>query len=258
MDCYPCSVCKKSVLNQHKAICCDHCNQWVHIKCNNLNDIDYNLLKSKNENWYCILCTPEILPFCQINEKLSIPKGNLSKPTDALANLMNQLNNFTDDEKENELNLPNCKYRDTDYFKNLTKDFKRKALSFFHMNVCSLTKHSDDFNILLSDLNVSFDILAITETRIKKDSSSSINLQLNNLSMEHTPTELSAGGTLLNINKRLCYQLRNDLRLYDPGKIESTFIEIICSKSTNVIVGCIYKHPTLPINDFTNDLFLLY
>ena len=24
-------------------------------------------------------------------------------------------------------------------------------------------------------------------------------------------------------------------------------------KSTNVIVGCIYKHPTLHINDFTND-----
>ena len=48
---------------------------------------------------------------------------------------MNQLNNFTDDEKENELNLPNCKYRDPHYFKNLAKDFKRKALSFFHINV---------------------------------------------------------------------------------------------------------------------------
>ena len=166
---------------------------------------------------------------------------------------MNQLNNFTDDKKENELNLPNCKCRDADYFKNLTKDFKRKALSFFHMNVCSLTKHFDDFNILLSDLNVSFDILAITETRIKKDSSSPINLQLSNYSIGHTPTESSAGGTLPYINKRLSYQLRNDLRLYDPRKIESTFIEIICSKSTNVIVGCIYKHCTLPINDFTND-----
>ena len=121
------------------------------------------------------------------------------------------------------------------------------------MNVCSLTKHFDDFNILLSDLNVSFDILAITETRIKKDSSSPINLQLSNYSIGHTPTESSAGGTLPYINKRLSYQLRNDLRLYDPRKIESTFIEIICSKSTNVIVGCIYKHPTLPINDFTND-----
>ena len=32
---------------------------------------------------------------------MSIPKGNLNKPTDALVNVMNQLNNFfTDDEKE--------------------------------------------------------------------------------------------------------------------------------------------------------------
>ena len=136
---------------------------------------------------------------------------------------MNQLNNFTNDKKENELNLLNCKHSDTDYFKNLTKDFKRKTLSFFHMNVYSLTKNFDDFqlfwNEFSSELNVGFDILAITETRIK----------------------------------RLSYQLRDDLRRYGPGKIEPTFIEITCSKSTNVIVGCIYKHPTLPINDFTND-----
>ena len=188
-----------------------------------------------------------------INENMSILKGNLNKPTDALVNLMNQLNNFTDDKKENELNLPNWKCRDTDYFKNLTKDFKRKALSFFHMNVCSLAKNFDDFNILLGDLNVSLDILAITETRIKKDSSSPINLQLNNYLTEHNPTESSAGETLLYKNKRLSCQLRNDLRLYDPRKIESTFIEIIYSKSTNVIVGCISKHPTLTINDFKND-----
>ena len=162
---------------------------------------------------------------------------------------MNQLNNFTDDEKENELNLPNCKYRDKDYFKNLTKDFKRNAGSFFHMNIWSLTKNFDGFNILLSDLNVSFDILAIKETRIKKDLSSPINLQLNNYSIEHSPTESLAAETLLYINKSLSYQPRNDLRLFDPGTIESTFIEIIFSKSIDVIVGCSYKHPTLPIND---------
>ena len=67
------------------------------------------------------------------------------------------------------------------------------------MNVCSLTKNFDDFNILLSELNVSFDILAIAESRIKEDSSSAINLQLNNYSIEHTPTESSAGETLLDI-----------------------------------------------------------
>ena len=92
----------------------------------------------------------------------------------------------------------------------------------------------------------------MTELHIKKDSSSPVNLHLDNYSVEQTPGETSAGGTLLYINKRISYKLRNDLKLYHPGKIESTFIEIICSKSTNVIVGCIYKHPTLQTNDFKN------
>ena len=244
---------KRSVLNQHKAICCDHCNQWVHIKCNNLNDLYYNLLKSKNEFWYCILRPSEILPFCTVNSVISLPKGSLNKLTGALINLMNQLNNFTDGEKENELKLPSCKYRDLDYFQTFSSSFKRKTLSFFLMNLSSLTENFGDFNILLNDLNVNFDILAITESRIKKDSSSPINLHLDKYSVEQTPTETSTGGTLLYINKRLSYQLRNDLKLYYPGKTESTFIEIICSKSTNVIVGCICKHPTIQINDFKSD-----
>ena len=59
----------------------------------------------------------------KLMKKCLFLKGNLNKPTDSLVNLMNQLNNFTDDEKENKLNLSNCKYRDTDYVTNLTKDF---------------------------------------------------------------------------------------------------------------------------------------
>ena len=187
---YPYAVCKESVLNQHKAICFDHCNHWVHIKCNDLNDLDYSLLKSKNEFWYCILCTSEILPFCTVSSVMSLPKRSLNKPTGALINLMNQLNNFTDEEKENELRLPNCKYRDIDYFQKLPRNFKRKTLYFFHMNVSSLTKNFDDFNILLNDLNVNFDILAFTESCVKKDSSSPVNLHLDTYSAEQTPLKL--------------------------------------------------------------------
>ena len=164
---YSCAVCKKSVLNQHKAICCDHCNQWVHIKCNDLNDIDYNLRKSKNEFCYFILCTSEILPFC-INSAISLPKGSLNKPTVALINLINQLNNFFDDKKENQLKLPNCKYRDIDYFQKLSKNFKRKTLSFFRINVSSLTKNFDDFNILLNDLNVNLISLQLQNHALRK------------------------------------------------------------------------------------------
>ena len=112
---------------------------------------------------------------------------------------MNQLNNFTDDEKENELKLPNWKDREIYYFQKLSKNFQRKTLSIFHMNVCSLIKNFDNFNILTDKLNVNFDILGITESRFRKDSSSRINLQLDNYSTEHILTETSAGGTLLSI-----------------------------------------------------------
>ena len=67
--------------------------------------------------------------------------------------------------------------------KNFTKNFKKKALPYFHTNVCSLTKNVDDFNMVLSELNVGFDILAITESWVKKNSLSPINLQLRHYSI---------------------------------------------------------------------------
>ena len=84
MDYYLCSVGKKVVFNQHKTIYSDQCNQWVLIKYDNLNGFEYNFHKLKNENPYYILCTSEILLFCQIDKKMSIPKGNLNKLTGAL------------------------------------------------------------------------------------------------------------------------------------------------------------------------------
>ena len=82
---------------------------------------------------------------------------------------MDQLNNFTDDEKENELKLSNCKYRDIDHFQQkLSRNFKRKTLSFFDMNVSSLIKSFDDFNMLLNDLNVNFDTLQLQNHALRK------------------------------------------------------------------------------------------
>ena len=57
-----------------------------------------------------------MLAFCFVKTIMSFPKGNLIKFASALVSLMNQLNNFTDDEKKNELKLPNCKYTEQDYF----------------------------------------------------------------------------------------------------------------------------------------------
>ena len=98
---YPCAACTKNVSSRHKVICWDHCNQQVHIRYNDLNDLGYyNLLKSKNKFQYCILCTSEMLPFCTINSIISLPEENLNKPTEALISLLNQLHNFTGNKKK--------------------------------------------------------------------------------------------------------------------------------------------------------------
>ena len=84
---------------------------------------------------------------------------------------------------------------------------------------------------MFKEININFDITALTESRIKKNLVSPINIELENYSNEHTPTEIAAGGALLYISKRLSYHPRNDLNIYMPGKLESIFIEIVCPKS---------------------------
>ena len=80
---------------------------------------------------------------------------------------------------------------------NIGIPYKNKSLSLFDINVCSLNKNFDDLQHLLSCAQNFFDIIAITETRITIQVPLLNNLNLKNYSFEFTPTETSAGGTLL-------------------------------------------------------------
>ena len=92
-----------------------------------------------------------------------------------------------------------------------------------------------------------FDIIAISETGVTKNISLLNNLNFNNYSFEFTPTETSAGGTLLYIANHLSYKCGNDLNIYKKNELESTFIEIVNPKKSNIIVGVIYRHPSMDL-----------
>ena len=53
------------------------------------------------------------------------------------------------------------------------------------------------------------------------------------------------------ILKTLAYKNREDA----PGEFESTFLEIIIPNKKNIIVGCIYRHPSssISIEDFSKE-----
>ena len=44
-----------------------------------------------------------------------------------------------------------------------------------------------------------------------------------------------------------------DLNIYKSNKLESTFIEVFNPKKSNIIIGCIYKHPSMDLNDFNTN-----
>ena len=72
---YPCGICGKSVNCNHKAIQCDLCDFWIHIKCNGLNANDYASLQKSSEKWFCSKCVYEILPFGETASPLIFNKS---------------------------------------------------------------------------------------------------------------------------------------------------------------------------------------
>eukprot|EP00794_Sanderia_malayensis_P006479 gene6479-7218_t len=54
---YPCGVCDKAVALNHRAINCDECEFWVHIKCIGLSGKDYEKLHGTDFTWICYKCS---------------------------------------------------------------------------------------------------------------------------------------------------------------------------------------------------------
>ena len=72
--------------------------------------------------------------------------------------------------------------------------------------------------------------------------------------MEFTPVESSTGGTLLSIANRLSYKSCNDLNIYKKSELESAIIEVINPQKSNIIIGSIYKHPSMDLDDFNKNV----
>ena len=66
---------------------------------------------------------------------------------------------------------------------------------------------------------------------------------------------MNVGGALPYINKRHSYKTRPDLAIYKSKTLESIFVEVVLPKKSNLVVGCIYKHPCMDICTF-NDHYL--
>jgi len=102
MTIFSCDICNKEVKDKQKAILCDNCLSWVHLKCNKLNDTDYKYLNKSNDPWFCYSCNCKIFPFNQqisnnSADKNPIKQTRINFAPNNLQSLFKEFNNLTDD-----------------------------------------------------------------------------------------------------------------------------------------------------------------
>ena len=125
-----------------------------------------------------------------------------------------------------------------------------------HVNIASLNKHIDDLKTTLVRLKHSFDIIGISEHKIQKGTQTLNNINIpgyNEFLFE--PTETTHGGTGFYIKNNIDYIERQDLNFSKSSNFETCFIELIFPNRKNLVIGCMYRHPSseITVNDFSND-----
>ena len=175
---FPCKICTKNVSENVNAVQFDLCKLKLHIKCNNLNYLDYRYLENSNESWYSIQFWSTIFPFnslssnknflvcCTNTDNNTIEWINLEnfhntslslKPSSNLELLVNQFNNATPENNNDPEKICSSKYYDIEEMGNIEIPHKNKSLSLLYINSCSLNKIFDDLKhlsrLILTDIN---------------------------------------------------------------------------------------------------------
>ena len=243
---YSCKICSSEVKDTDPAVLCDLCGKWIHTDCASIGETQYENLKESPLPWYCPYCIME-LPFFTVknndlqkllsdshnNHPKPIPRKRYKKPKEFLKKFRQMSQIF--EQSENPLS---CEYYDIPDFKKL-KINKRQDMSILHLSISSISAHIDDLRTFLNLAHHKFDIICISESRISLKHLQTTNIDLPGLKMELTPTESSAGGTLIFISQSLSYKPRKDLHIYCPKELEATFIKLLIPNRQSQSWSCL-------------------
>ena len=265
-----CGYCSRKIGLNHKFVNCALCKSKIHIKCNNIEAIVFSKMDKDKEVSMCNKCNKENFPFFPDEKPRESESYNFNKEFLASENLkmfFKGLNDFNNQEINNAVNsdedfdlipIIDCKYVDLNAFNTFKED--NKNFSIIHLNIASLEKHKDELENVLSMLSFKIDIIGISETKIKKGIDPNFNVEVKGYKQYSTPTESDKGGVIIYIANHYNCKPREDLDVivYKSYVLESVFAEIIISNKKNILLGCIYRHPSMDVKDFNeNYLFPL-
>ena len=158
---------------------------------------------------------------------------------------------FDDKDPDNMLNCRYSNYYSLTQLNQPLDSTMSKCVSMFHCIIRSLPKNLSLLSKFLHSANRKPDILAVTETRLSTRTVTNVDIVIYDFFHTNSPTQ--AGGSGLYISKNLNAIHRPDLK-FSILWVESSWCEIISRNARpNIIVGCIYRHPTCNFSAFTSE-----
>ena len=145
----------------------------------------------------------------------SMTTAELNKFVKQCKNIQNQFNPSVNVEEEEEFfdSMIDSDYYSVNKFNRLKPD-KTSSFGVAHVNIASLDAHIDDLRTVLSRLKFSFDVIGISEHKIRQDSTSSNNIDITGYQkFDFEPTGTTHGGAVFYVKSNLVCKVRKDLNL---------------------------------------------
>ena len=182
-----CAVCLKTVARNHRALSCDHCDSWCHIKCGDVTPKQYRELQQMDGfSWICPPFLLSVFPFSNttLNSTINTSIDSFEPDEDVFTALKTTMGN-------------------------------NKNLKIGHININGLVNKLTDIQFLLKE--VEFDILGVTETHLTEDISNElIRTHGYNMARRDRSNGLKGGGVViycrdnLNIFEDLKWNIHHD------------------------------------------------
>ena len=268
-----CSVCNRMVRDVKKSIPCSDCNSLIHRRCSRLQSWQLvNTVWIYNE-WCCSHCWNHKFPFSDLNDnqlielafnsnfscicQVTVTESSDYRLLDKLDlckfNLKEQDNNFDNDIDNHAKFHTNFDYYSTHSFHKLIANLdtqNQPILSVFHSNIQSLLGNFENLEILLQNVDFSFDVIALSETwhtHSNKDKFKDLSLPGYHFYKGKTGNRKS-GGCGFFVSANIKFNVREDLNkdfIDNNCEFETFWIEI-----EKTVVGVIYNHPRRNSTDF--------
>lgn len=219
---YPCGECYKPVAKTHRAVLCEGCNYWWHIKCASISPSEYSSLSKTSDAWLCKNC-------------------NSFHFTDSFFEQENDTNI--------ELSINIDETNQQSVFEEL-KDVKKKHPRKFivaHLNINSMKFKFVEIEELLNEKTV--DLLFISETKIDSSFRNSI-FEVSGYKLERHDRNIHGGGLAAFIRTDIPARRRHDL---ECKNLENIIYEVTLNK-TKWSILCVYRPPSMSDKKFSEQL----